>query len=68
MIDGSESEKRKRQLAFKLQNARVYEKWSRMISGDEVEEFTFVICNALTSVIKLTARWAACNAKGYIKM
>ena len=47
MIDGSESEKRKRQLAFELQNARVYEKRSRMISGDEVEEFTFVICNAL---------------------
>ena len=51
MIDRSESEKRKRQLAFELQNARVYEKWStpkcRMISGDEVEEFTFVICNAL---------------------
>ena len=47
MIDSSESEKRKRQLAFKLQNAHVYEKRSRMISEDEVEEFTFVICNAL---------------------
>ena len=47
MIDSSESEKRKSQLAFKLQNAHVYEKRSRMISGDEVEEFTFVICNAL---------------------
>ena len=51
MIDGSESEKNKLQLAFELQNARVYEKRStskcRMISGDEVEEFTFVICNAL---------------------
>ena len=47
MIDGSESEKRKRQLAFELQNERVYEKRGRMISGDEVEEFTFAICNAL---------------------
>ena len=47
MIDGSESEKHKLQLAFELQNARVYEKRSRMISGDEVEESTFMICNAL---------------------
>ena len=47
MIDGSKSEKCKRQLDFELQNARVYEKRSRMISGNEVEEFAFVICNAL---------------------
>ena len=43
MIDGSESKQRKRQLAFELQNARAY----RMISGDNVEEFRFVICKAL---------------------
>ena len=47
MIDGSKSEKCKRQLDFELQNVRVYEKRSRMISGNEVEEFAFVICNAL---------------------
>ena len=47
MIDGSECEQRIRQLAYELQNAGAYEKRSRMISGDKVEEFTFVICNAL---------------------
>ena len=47
MIDGSKSEKCRRHLDFELQNARLYEKRSRMISGNEVEEFPFVICNTL---------------------
>ena len=45
-------------LNFRMR-VRVNEKRSRMISGDEVEEFTFVICNALKyATRKATSR---CN-------
>lgn len=32
---------------FAAVNSRVFEKRSRMLSGNEVEGFTFVICNTL---------------------